>query len=47
MPPCMVEVILGAGAIERGIFLPVDEEHVVALTPPAALEMLDGEIAAT
>ena len=39
--PGVVEVILGAGALDRRLLLAVDEEEVVALPEPAGLRLDD------
>ena len=40
--PCAVEVVLGAGAVDGGHGVAVDEDHVVAFAEPEVLVLLDG-----
>src|ERR1700678_3476307 len=40
--PCAVVVVLGAGAVDGGQFVAVDEDHVVAFAEPAVLVLQYG-----
>ena len=45
-PPSVREIILGARAVEGGLALAVDEDHVVALAPPTHGALEDAQVAA-
>ncbi len=42
--PCVVKIILGSCSVKAWIFLPIDEEHIIPLTPPASLIVLNSQI---